>query len=206
MKKLSFFTLLLTSLILFSCQEKKNAGSNNDTTSTNKIEGSQLEIQYKALSDSTEKAWEIMIKSDDQKIADLTRLLQEITYCKKYNVLLHDSLAEAVGKLSAQRYDQKIMASSEKIDLYDDITNKIIRRVFFLARTTEELSAHPIAETLSRDIISADNDVVRYRRLYDQWAMQYNSFITQHKSELDALGNPYENLNKKALFTIGTVQ
>jgi hypothetical protein len=133
--------------------------------------------------DSADKAWELMIKSDDQKIDDIARLLQEISYCKSYNAMLLDSLSDVVKTMKEKRYKQSTMLS-EEIDQYDEFTNLIIFRTKYLARTTQELKSHPIAETLYNDIAKADNDVARYRSLYDRFAMEYNSYLEANKEAL----------------------
>jgi len=152
----------------------------------------------RTLRDSADKAWDKMIKSDDQKVDDLARLLQEISYCKKYNALLLDSLNEVVKTLKDKRYKQLTMLSPE-IDQYDELTNLVISRVKYLARTTGELKSHPIAETLFNDIAAADNDVVRYRSLYDHFAMEYNDFLDKNK---ELLGENVNDFPKLPLFSV----
>jgi hypothetical protein len=172
MKKLILLPFL--ALLLTSCSEKKTTSSGN-VDSIQKI--------FTGLRDSTNKAWQIMIKSDDQKMADMKRLLLEISYCKKFNAMRQDSVSKAVDGLKSFRYDQFTM-TSEQIDGYDDQTNKVIFALKSHALATEELASHPLAEQLYNDIAKADNDVGPYRAMYDRWAFQYNDFIKTNKEQL----------------------
>ncbi|MCU0428606.1 MAG: hypothetical protein MUF42_01415 [Cytophagaceae bacterium] len=164
---------LLIMMVLCSCEEKKKPVANTDS----------LQTSLKALRDSTDKAWQLMIQSDDQKIADMKRLLLEISYCKEYNAMRQDSLVKAVDALASTRYKQSSM-TDEQINSYDDLTNRLILALKSHALATPELSSHTIAGQLYNDIAKADNDVVQYRALYDRFAFQYNGFIEQNKEAL----------------------
>lgn len=178
MKKLLCIPFLL--LMLVACQERK-------TTSTTEVSEDSLGKEFTAIRDTAAKAWDLMIKSDDQKIADMKRLLLEISYCKKYNAMRLDSISKAVDGLAAQRYQQTTMTEAQ-IGTYDDQTTAIINAIRSLAQSTEELPSHPIAEELYNSIVQADADVVRYRALYDKFAFIYNEFIEKNKEALKSQG------------------
>lgn len=199
MKKIYLFIPILALTVLVSCEEKKTTTTSDTTTTTQTIpaDGDPLAV-ITAKRDSANKAWDIMIRSDDQKIDDIARLLQEISYCKSYNALLLDSLTEVVKSLKDRRYKQQTMLSPE-IDKYDELTNQVIARVKYLARTTEELKSHPLAETLYNDIAKADNDVALYRSMYDRFAMDYNSYLEANKANL---GDKAEAFQKLPLFSV----
>ncbi len=196
MKKFIFvIPILLLMVAMISCEKK----STTTTTDTTKVADSSL-VKLKSLRDSADKAWGIMIKSDDQKISDMTRLLQEISYCKKYNVLLMDSLNAVLKTMKDKRYNQLTMTSAE-IDQYDAFTDLVISRVRYLGSTTKDLKEHPLAETLYTDIATADNDVVRYRNLYDKFTFAYNDYLEKVKNQLGDKAKDYPKLN---VFTIQT--
>jgi len=112
--------------------------------------------------------------------------------------MLLDSLTQAANGLKSQRYAQLTM-TSDQIDRYDIITDKIISRTKFLAGTTQELKSHPIAETLYNDIAKADNDVALYRSLYDRFAIEYNNLL---ESSASTLGEKRNQFQKFPLFSI----
>ncbi len=198
MKKIYLFIPILFLTVLISCEEKKGP-STTDSTQVLSPDTSKNPLgSLTALRDSADKAWNLMIASDDQKIDDMARLLQEISYCKKYNAMLLDSLTDVVKTLKDKRYKQLTMESAE-IDQYDELTNKVIARVKYLARTTDELKSHPIAETLYNDIAKADNDVALYRSLYDRFALEYNSYLEANKANL---GEKANELKKLPVFSV----
>ncbi len=196
MKKIYLIITTFSFLAIMSCEEKKSTVG-TDSTSIDSLKSIPKDSDplsvFMAMRDSTNKAWEVMIKSDDQKINDLSRLLQEISYCKKHNVLLLDSLTTVVNTMKSKRYTQLTMTSAE-IDKYDDLTNKVISRAKFLGNTTPELTSHPIAETLYSDIATADNDIVRYRNLYDSFAFAYNAYYEANKETLAVQVKDFQKL------------
>ena len=186
----------------FSCEEKKSTlpidSTQIDTTTSKVIIDSDPLSMLTSIRDSANKAWLVMIKSDDQKINDISRLLQEISYCKKYNALLLDSLTTVTKTMKEKRYQQLSM-TSEEIDRYDELTDKVISRAKFLGSTTKDLASHPIAETLFSDIAAADNDVVRYRNLYDGFAFAYNDYYEANKL---VLSDKVKNFKKLPVFRL----
>jgi hypothetical protein len=194
MKKITFvIPILLLMVTLFSCGNK----TTTENTDTIKVADSTL-INLKSLRDSSDKAWDMMTKSDDQKISDIARLLQEISYCKKYNAMLLDSLNTVVKVMKDKRYSQLAM-TNEQIDQYDIYTDKVISRVRFLSSSTKDLKEHPLAETLFSDIAEADNTLWSYRKLYDKWADKYNSYLEANKN---SLGDKAKDYPKLMLFSI----
>jgi len=198
MKNTIYTISLLLIIFITSCEEKKQTQNDVPTVDTSKYNAGSPEATIQSLRDSTDKAWKIMMDSDDQKIKDIERLLQEITYCKKYNALLLDSLTDVLKTFKDKRYNQLTM-KSEEIDAYDELTNKVIERTKYLARTTEELKSHPIAETLYNDIAKADNDVALYRAMYDRFAIVYNEYLEANK---EALGSAVDKFTKLPLFSL----
>ncbi|MCS6823566.1 MAG: LemA family protein [Cytophagaceae bacterium] len=200
MKKLILIHSIIVTLAVSSCSEMKN----NTISKQDSLAIDSTLALLKSLNDSVEHAWKRMIASDDQKIADMKRLLLEISYCKTYNAALHDSLTKAVETLAQSRYNQETMSVSKNIDDYDHKTNLLISRIMYLCNQTPELSSHPIAERLITDITTADNEVWRYRKVYDEWAMQYNEVLVKNEELLKKSVKEFSALKKKNVFTIGS--
>ena len=193
----TIFISFLAMIILFSCSQNN---SNTEVASGKDV--SKLAKDYQALQDSVDSAWQTMIKADDQKIRDIKRLLEEVSYTKKYNLFLHDSLMQLQQKIAAKRYTQISMQNSNQIDSYDSATDSLVKGVFRLVKSTPSIDQYPTAINLMGEIIDADNQVVLYRVKYDNWAKTYNGFVQQHKDKLAKknIGNPM--VEKYALFTL----
>ena len=194
MKTLSY---LMVAMIFFaaSCEKKNKA-----VVSEKKVDRVKRELDL--LTDSLNASWNTMIKSDDEKIADVKRLLEEISYTKKYDVLALDSLKTLHEKLITKRYTQESVVESEKIDAYDLATDSLLKRTFKLVNNTPNIENHPLAKSLAEDIIEEDNRVVVYRARYDRWAKEFNTYIEKYKKQREKLGPPYNGYEKKGLFTI----
>jgi hypothetical protein len=198
MKYLNIFILLSTICFAFSCERKETENSNQPPK---KIEKVKMEVDQ--ISDSLNKVWGIMMKSDDQKIADIKRLLQEISYTDKPSTIELMQLQKMQEDLTSKRYSQESMAESKKIDEYDMATDSLIRRTMILTSTTAGIESHPLAKELADDIMEADQDIVRFRTLYDSWAKRYNQYLDKNENQLKKLGEPYASFKKKPLFELG---
>lgn len=196
MKKLRLIFILLIA-ITFACERK----STTNEASGKKVDRVKKEIDV--LVDSMDTAWKVMIQSDNEKLADIKRLLDEVSYTKKYDVLAHDSLVTLQKKLTSKRYDQKSMSVSQKIDAYDLATDSLIRAAVKLTGSTPNIESHPLAQTLLNDIMEADNKVVVYRTQYDRWAREFNNYVEKHDKQLEKLGEPYKSYEKRPLFSLG---
>lgn len=176
------FLISALALIILASSCNKN-GTSDKTTKTEQSKSEVLD--YKALNDSVNTSWQVMILADDNKIADIKRLIEEISYTKKYNLFLLDSVRQMQQSLASKRYDQISMQKSSSIDQYDAATDSLVRAVFRLAKTTPNIDQYQTAMQLVQDINTAENEVVLFRVRYDSWVRTYNDYIQTHKTELE---------------------
>jgi hypothetical protein len=189
--------LCLSCLVLLAVSCERKTDGDQSLTKKEKI---KQEIDL--INDSLNSSWNNMSASDDQKLKDIKRLLDEVSYTGKYNVLLYDSLVSLHKQLLAKRYDAATMSDSQKIDAYDQATDSLLKATFRLVNTTPEIENHPIAKTLIEDIMFADNNLVLYRARYDRWVKEYNSYVDRHSGKLEKLGMPYSTFKKKPMFSL----
>ena len=189
-------------VLICSCKETRK-DDKPETVSKQATEApqEQLQVRVNQLEDSAQAAWKFMIEADDQKIAYTKRLLDEISYTPKYNVIKHAKLVEKCVKLKAKRYDMANF-SSEKIDKYDTATDSLLKEVKALVLSTPNVENYPLCSELLNDISALDNDVVMHRVKYDNWAMKLNKILADHSEELKSLGKPYDNLQPKGTFQL----
>ena len=92
------------------------AGCGNKTNKTKALVADidSVKMILVQLEDSTSKTWEAMIGEDDQKIAYLKRLIDEVSYTRIYDQSAYDSLSTAIESLKTMRYDQRSMSDSKK--------------------------------------------------------------------------------------------
>lgn len=178
----TIFSIIALTLI-YSCGNK----ANKTKAVVADIDSIRMELVF--LQDSTSKTWQAMIGEDDQKIAYLKRLIDEVSFTKLYDKAVYDSLSTGIENLKAIRYNENTMTDSGKIDLYDDATAEVVNKVIAFARNHPNYEEYPIMEELINDILAADNRVI-YRRVdYDNIAIEYNKFIESNQELIRQSGN-----------------
>lgn len=182
-----------------SCSKTDQSTSQNQSIDT--ILVVPLPKQLALLNDSADGIWNRMMVADSQKFADIRRLLEEISYCKKYDEKAVEKLLTLRNEVFAIRYTQATMSDS-LIDLYDNKTSDLINKVRNLKSKTEEISQHPLADQLENEIIKADSDdLLLFRKNYDQAASAYNNFLDQNKDAIAADAS-LASYQKKKLFSV----
>ena len=190
--KKQLFLVALSALLATACQQTRNAGST--------IGADSLKTTYLALNDSVTRTWQRMTDSDDEKISNVKRLLQEISYTKVHNRALLDSLLRMQTALPAKRYTMETMVS-EQIDAYDQATDSLLQQIPRLMASVPDLESYPLCAKLSQEIDSANQAVLMNRIHYDKYAKLYNQFIREHADALEKTG--YAKQKPKPLFQLG---
>lgn len=199
MKKSSLIYLLLViSLFTYSCSEQKSKDPVTTPPSVQMIVPT-IDEQLIVLSDSVNSAWHQLIVLDSQKFANIKRLIEEISYCKKYDEKAVTKGLKFNAEVNSMMYTQENLSDSI-IDLYDKKTDDLIRFVRNLKSNTDEITQHPLADQLENEIMEADALLVNYRNKYDQRASEYNSFLEQNKETIASSNTKIAV--KKPLFSV----
>ncbi|ABG58837.1 hypothetical protein CHU_1566 [Cytophaga hutchinsonii ATCC 33406] len=185
---------------MVACKNTDKPAEENKTVEVPVEKEKTTAEQLSALNDSANVKWAAMAKLDSQKFADIKRLLEEISYCKKYDENAVQKLLKLNTEVHAMAYTQGNLSDS-LIDLYDARTTDLINKVRNLKSKTEEISQHPLADQLENEILAADEALLRYRNNYDQAAGAYNSFLEQNKEAI-AADPALVTYQKRKLFSI----
>jgi hypothetical protein len=150
---------------------------------------------------NVDSAWNAMIKQDDDKFASIKRLLDEISYCKKYDMTTQDALIKEIPEVKAKRFNQENI-KTDAVEKYDDATDEYVKKVIKLADKTKELESHPIAADLKDDIMTANSaDIVAsIRNSYNKAVSAYNDHLEKNKEAITKMGPPYSSLSPKLTF------
>ncbi|MGB3618896.1 MAG: hypothetical protein WBA12_12320 [Catalinimonas sp.] len=152
-------------------------------------EADRIRTEARTLRDSADAAWTAMMASDDAKIDNLGRFLQELSYSDSVNVITLEGLRARHAALRDQRYDQNTMADAE-IDRYDAATDALLRDAYALAANTPGFERFLAGEQLAREIKAADDSIIYYRVRYDQQAARYNEHLEAHAAQLEGGADP----------------
>jgi len=193
-EKVIYFILVgCLAVTIFSCSNKK--------PSSNAKEADSLLVEYKALNDSVDSNWAVMIADDDDKHVLMKRLLLEVTYTNNYDKTLFKELNDLVDALKVLRYDQKSMKSSASIDAYDSATFALSDQIILFARSHPRFADIPLMEELIDDINAKNNYILLHRIHYDSWVKELNLFKESNKEKLLS-GDPSVEIGKMPLFEL----
>lgn len=159
-----------------ACQRASEEKKAEDLT----LSVDSLSQSYSSLNDSLQAHWQVMVAEDDQKLADMRRLLQEISYFPVYNEARLDSLNNKLQELYEMRFEAETM-TSEQIDQYDSASSALKSRVIRFAEEHPDIEKYPLVGQLIDSIESADQRVIFHRVRYDNYARDYNSFLETNR-------------------------
>lgn len=160
-----------------------------------------LLIKFRALSDSVDRNWAIMISDDDDKHVLMKRLLLEVSYTNNYNKAKFKELNNLIDELKNMRYDQNTMSNSALIDAYDSATFEVADQIIVFAQNHPRYEDFPLMAELINDINAKNNFILIHRIHYDRWAKALNSFNDTHKDKL-VTKNPAIEIERIPLFEL----
>ena len=193
MKKI---TVVVLAIACVGCSSNKNR---DGITSFTKIDS--LRANFLAINDSLLHSWQVMIKDDNEKLDDMSRLLDEISYTNNYDETKLKDYRHRIDTLKAMRYNQKTMWDSKLIDQYDETSHYLVNDLLTYAENHPDYSRFPTMATLVQDIRQAHQRVLYFRIDYDEYAKEYNKFVTSYQGLLSEIDNTCDG-KKKALFQL----
>lgn len=201
MRKL-VFTLFASMALLWAC-DKQTEQQATEQQKTSEALTDFVKTQILAARDSMNVAWDIMIATDDSKFQSIQRLLQEVSYTKKYDVVKQSQLVALADSVKKSRFTKDSMPG-EMIDKFDAATDSLVLLVFSLVDSNPEMASHTITEPLKTDIqvYNSIETVLSQRTRYDRWAKEYNSLLKKYNEQLKQAGEPFSSLKKAPLFEI----
>lgn len=137
-----------------------------------------LNQTYYSLSDSMQLRWDIIMAEEEQKLSDMRRLLEEISYTPEptYNADRLDTLQQQLEKLYSMRFDPLTM-TSEQIDQYDSASTEVKNNIIRFAQEHPNIEQYPMMGNLIDSVEEADHRMLFHRVQYDKFARDYNHFL-----------------------------
>ena len=140
-----------------------------------------LKLTFVEISSELDSAWSTLEHDDNEKLFEMKRLLDEVSYTNVFDAEVHKQLEEQVELLKSIRYDRQSMADSDRIDKYDSATQYVMSKVISFAQDNPQFENYPLMKELINDIMEADHQVLFFRTSYDNAAREYNSFISDNE-------------------------
>jgi hypothetical protein len=142
------------------------------------------------------------MKSDDNKIENMDRLVKELLMIDGANSESLKSTETAVQKLTENRYDQNSMKFSRNIDLYDSVTNQVIQKLRNETNSNPNAIKYQIVNQLLSEIQMADDSILFYRKEYDRKVDQFNNFLKTRKKDLKKSGVNVDSIKPYPVFRL----
>jgi len=187
-----FYLILLSAFFCASCSGGKGFFSSRKK---------QVKTKYIALTDSLDTVWKEMFASDDKKLEDVKRLLDEVSYTDTYDVHKLDKIKQMRENVFKVRYKPLTMTSAE-IDAYDNATDSLLYATYALVDANPEMKNHTITENLVNEIQAEDGKVIIFRVHYDHFAKEFNALLENNARRLEKMENPYNTYQKRPLFQL----
>jgi hypothetical protein len=198
--KAVLFASCLTLAVLPMCKPD-TAKTATEAAALNPASPAEVRAQFDILRDSADANWQRMMTSDDQKLADMRGLVQDLKQQPGLDAAQLRTVAQAASRLKTQRYDRQSMASSALIDGYDAAQDSVLHTLTPLAAPGGNAPSARIRDYVEH-IQLADANVVGYRAHYDAAAKAYNNYLLLHQAELAKMGNKYNTLRPLPLFEL----
>jgi hypothetical protein len=199
--KAVLFTSLLALAVLPMCKPDTAKTATDTTAAANPASPAAVRAQFDTLRDSADVSWQRMMGSDDQKLADVRGLLQDLKKRPRLDATQVRALTAQATRLQPLRYDRQTMASSALIDRYDAAQDSVLKPLLQLA-APEGNAPTPQIRDYVEHIMRADADILGYRARYDATAKAYNAYLLLHQAELAKMGGKYAQLRPLPLFEL----
>jgi hypothetical protein len=158
-------------------------------------------VVYNSLNDSIKVAWQNISTTEEGKLSDMKRLLQEISYTPSYDKARYDSLWDNLQQVYALRFEAETM-TSRQIDRYDSAVSSLQREILDFARNHPDFYEYAIMEKLVDSIAAADQKTLFLRVRYDNYAKDYNDFLKGNKGRLIQPSDTALPLRERPLFQL----
>lgn len=151
-----------------------------------------LNQTYYSLSDSMQLRWDVIMAEEDQRLSDMRRLLEEVSYTPEhtYNTARLDTLQQQLEQLYNMRFDPLTM-TSEQIDEYDSASAAVKSNIINFVQNHPNIEEYPLMGNLIDSLEAAEQRMLFHRVEYDNFARDYNHFLEGNREfvrEVDTTG------------------
>ena len=167
--------LLLAMLCGVSCKDGKNKKTTEKEPVVHGFEQKQAQM---------DSAWTSMIVSDENKFANMDRVVAELKLIEGSNEAILTDLQKNIDSVRQSRYTRTSMASSSQIDAYDLGTNQVLAAVRKQVTENPNANKYQIINQLVSEIQLADDSVLLYRKSYDKAIDDYRQFLVANRKAL----------------------
>ncbi|MDH5474286.1 MAG: hypothetical protein OEX22_01195 [Cyclobacteriaceae bacterium] len=186
----SNLSILLSSFVAILMMSACSSSKHKAETTFDEIDS--LRAYFLTIEDSLLYSWNVMIHDDNERISDLSRLLDELKYANALDSNIIIDYKEKVNNLKKHRYYMTKMKSAQ-IDIYDSISFALSSEIFRLALDFQDFGRYPFLNELMDSIDTRESKILRYRLNYDKIAKIHNQFIVDNNTIIDQINADYKH-------------
>jgi hypothetical protein len=149
-------------------------------------------------------AWKNMMASDNAKIRHSQKIVAELTKSSKFKQQkLADEVMNLVAEIQNSRYDKQSMTDAQHMETYDKTLDELILAVQKLKKKTKKFDEQGTCQYEYSRLMESNQQDAILRGKHDNYAKMYNEMLTSKKTEIEKLGENYQNLEKEPVFNYG---
>ena len=161
-----------------------------------------LQTVYYQLTDSLNRAWDVLRQDDATKNTRLQRLLHEMEQAGSYASDTLDSLERLVDQLADLNYDSVTVGNEPRVHRYDSATVAVSEAVVQYAEARADYTNHPVLLYLTDKILDANRSMMLYRLSYDRYSRRFNQFLDNHHASIAVLDSSGASAQRRFLFRL----
>ena len=143
-----------------------------------------------------------MMNSDDNKIQNLNRLIEELALIEGAKEDQIKPLKSEISEMVKARYDRLSMESSARIDQYDSFTNSILGKVRAEINANPNAVKYQIIHQLLAEVQAADDSILHFRKEYDRNIEAYRQYLDKNKKVLQKELPSFDSVQRYHLFRL----
>jgi len=184
-----YYLIIITLLILSisSCSSSKHR---SEEANFDRIDSLRAELLI--IEDTLLFNWNVMIHDDNERISDMSRLIDELKYANAFDTTLLNTLKSQVNEVKSFRYFMTKM-TSDQIDEYDSISMSLSAKLLQLVDSFPELEKYPYMNELVESIIVRETNILYFRIHYDDAAKAHNRFVKENVEFINQIDAEYHH-------------
>ena len=186
-------------LIAAACSSRFNQQTEQQISDA---EMDSLRHVYYQLNDTIRFTWENMMEDDDEKLADMQLLLNEIRKADFYSEDSLDSLSQMLRALRLIRYDSVSVGNHTLIQRYDSLTQLTSETIVRYAEDLPDADYDPMVSVLMDRVLTASSSAVLYRVAYDRFIQDFNVFLEKYKNLMSTIDSSGNSVYKRPTFRL----
>lgn len=191
--------MFLLFLIAAACSSRFNQQTEQQISDA---EMDSLRHVYYQLNDTIRVTWSSMIEDDDEKLADMQLLLNEIRKSDFYSTDSLDSLSQMLDALRLIRYDSISVGNPSLIQRYDSLTQLTSETIVRYAEDLPAGNYDPMISVLTDRVLTASSSAVLYRVTYDRFIQDFNVFLEKYKNLMSTIDSSGNSVYKRPTFRL----